>query len=31
LENAAGREFTPKFRLDPLEFSANGAVRRPLG
>ena len=31
LEIAAGREFVPQFRLDPLEFSANGAVRRPLG
>jgi predicted ATP-grasp superfamily ATP-dependent carboligase len=31
LEIAAGREFVPHFRLDPLEFSANGAVRRPLG
>lgn len=31
LEIAAGREFVPLFRLDPLEFSANGAVRRPLG
>lgn len=31
LENAAGREFVPEFRLDPLEFSANGSVRRPLG
>ncbi len=31
LENAAGREFVPKFRLDPLEFSATGAVRRPIG
>ncbi len=31
LENAAGRKVVPHFRLDPLEFSANGAVRRPLG
>jgi predicted ATP-grasp superfamily ATP-dependent carboligase len=31
LEIAAGRELIPQFRLDPLEFSANGAVRRPLG
>src|SRR5690606_26341811 len=31
LEIAAGREFIPQFRLDPLEFSANGSVRRPLG
>jgi predicted ATP-grasp superfamily ATP-dependent carboligase len=31
LEIVAGREFVPQFRLDPLEFSANGAVRRPLG
>ena len=31
LENAAGKEFVPQFRLDPLEFSANGAVRRPVG
>lgn len=31
LENTAGRLTTPQFRLDPLEFSANGAVRRPLG
>lgn len=31
LENAAGNRLTPQFRLDPLEFSANGAVRRPLG
>jgi tyramine---L-glutamate ligase len=31
LEIAAGRDFVPQFRLDPLEFSANGAVRRPLG
>lgn len=31
LEIAAGREYVPQFRLDPLEFSANGAVRRPLG
>jgi tyramine---L-glutamate ligase len=31
LENAAGRRQVPQFRLDPLEFSANGSVRRPLG
>jgi predicted ATP-grasp superfamily ATP-dependent carboligase len=31
LEIVAGREFVPTFRLDPLEFSANGSVRRPLG
>jgi predicted ATP-grasp superfamily ATP-dependent carboligase len=31
LEIATGRESAPRFRLDPLEFSANGAVRRPLG
>jgi predicted ATP-grasp superfamily ATP-dependent carboligase len=31
LEIAAGREFMPNLRLDPLEFSANGSVRRPLG
>ena len=31
LENAAGREFLPRFRFDPLEFSATGAVRRSVG
>ena len=31
LEIAAGREFLPRFRRDPLEFSAKGAVRRPFG
>jgi predicted ATP-grasp superfamily ATP-dependent carboligase len=31
LEIADGRDFSPTFRLDPLEFSANGSVRRPLG
>jgi predicted ATP-grasp superfamily ATP-dependent carboligase len=31
LKNAAGQKVVPQFRLDPLEFSANGAVRRPLG
>lgn len=31
LETTAGREVVPQFRLDPLEFSANGAVRKPLG
>jgi predicted ATP-grasp superfamily ATP-dependent carboligase len=31
LKVAAGQDFAPNFRLDPLEFSANGSVRRPLG
>jgi predicted ATP-grasp superfamily ATP-dependent carboligase len=31
LEIAGGRDFVPTFRLDPLEFSANGSIRRPLG
>jgi len=31
LENFAGRTVRPEFRLDPLEFSVTGAVRRPVG
>lgn len=31
IETSSGRDFAPAFRLDPLEFSANGSVRRPVG